>query len=984
MALAGAEKSCSKLFFVVSQIFILLSLYALVDEAVVRRPWKHFQQESNQLEMQLAEREYQDILSQYKNDKTGEKIEKLELELENAVVARESDKFEKLTDALAKLQIKYDDDELEIKFNKSILDNYYYEYKHALQTGHDYEVKKKRYFDLEKKIKDAQEKLKISGQGLKVFKDKIAVYDNKVVELEKKIAALKLPIEQALKKIQNISLRQNEIQQIVVANYGIQGNIYWGRVDRCQTCHTGVDKDGLEDVVQAYQLQVVPDEKARAEAVKKDPANKGFYVTESQKKYLQTMYGTHTKRAELFGKHPIATFGCTSCHGGDGRALNIGGLKFGGDSVHKVSEGSGGSHGNSHEETVSSSGYVQGVFGPDDKTHATHHHAIEPLLRGKQMESNCLGCHNGQINVPGAATLTKGISLFVDLGCHGCHMVKGYENLHKIGPGLNKIAYKVKKEWIVDWIKNPKEYMPNSRMPHFNLNDDEVVAVSSFLLSNSRNFEHNLKHQLGISGSAQNGKALFETIGCQGCHSADDSRETFSERSRASNLSRLASKITSAEWVYDWIKEPNNFSPHARMPDFRLTDQEAADITAYLMALSPNDKMKMEDRSGDLAGLVNIEDEKLIASGKKIIENRGCYACHDIKGFEGFDKIGPELTALALKENFEFDFGDALAEHTTFKDEFGSLVSVTHNPETAGQSASELNKINGNNRQTNLVESWQAWVRNKLRYPTTIFKHERAELKMPNFNLSDDELDSLLSFLRGLQKKEVPLAFDSSSQPFMNDVIVGQRLVAEYNCQGCHSISGFGGEINADIAKNVGADTPQFYPPSLEHVGEKVRTEWLHRFLKNPTVYRPALKVRMPSFSVEENEINTLIRYFAGLSKVNYKLTVPKYTGSAENMGAAKVLASPEAYNCFSCHWLHGKKPGEDSTNWAPDFANMKERVQHDFFVKWIKNPAAYQKFAVMPGFLNSDAEAHPDYLGGKADKQLEALRDYILYQGDF
>lgn len=947
MALAGAEKSYSKFFFVISQIFILISLYALVDEAVVRRPWKHFQQESNQLEMQLAEKEYQDILLKYKTDKTDEQIQKLELELENAVVAKESDKFEKLTDTLAKLQIKYDDDELEIKFNKSILDNYYYEYKHALQTGHDYEVKKKRYFDLEKKIKDAQEKLKTSEMELKSYKDKIAVYDHKIADIDKKIEELKLPIEQALQKIKNISLRQNEIQQIVVANYGIQGNIYWGRVDRCQTCHTGVDKDGLEDVVKAYQLQVVPDEKAHAEAVKKDPTRKSFYVTESQKKYLQTMYGTHPKRAELFGKHPIATFGCTSCHGGDGRALNIKGE----------------------------------VFGHEDKAHATHHHAIEPLLRGKQMESNCLGCHNGQINVPGAPTLTKGISLFVDLGCNGCHLIKGYENLHKIGPNLNKVASKVKKEWIVDWIKNPKEYMPNSRMPHFNLKDDEVVAVASFLLSNSRNFEHKLKHSL-VSGNAENGKKLFGTIGCQGCHSADDSQETFSVRSRASNLSRLAAKITSAEWVYDWIKEPNNYSPHARMPSLRLTDQEAADITAYLMALSPDYENKIASRSAALAHQVDLENEKLIASGKKIIENRGCYACHDIKGFEGFDKIGPELTALALKENFEFDFGDAMAEHTTFKDEFGSLVTVTHHPETAGQPASELNKTEGNNRHSNLVESWQAWVRNKLRYPTTIFKHERAELKMPNFNLSDDELDSLLSFLRGLQKKEIPLAFDSSSQPFMKDVIAGQRVVAQYNCQGCHSISGFGAEINAHIAKNVGADTPQFYPPSLEHVGEKIRTEWLHRFLKNPTVYRPALTVRMPSFSVDEKEINTLIRYFAGLSKVNYQLTVPEYTLSAENIEVAKTISGPEAYNCFSCHLLHGKAPGEDKTNWAPDFANMKERVQHDFFVKWIKNPAAYQKFAVMPGFLNSDAEAHPDYLGGKADKQLEALRDYILYQG--
>ena len=102
-----------------------------------------------------------------------------------------------------------------------------------------------------------------------------------------------------------------------------------------------------------------------------------------------------------------------------------------------------------------------------------------------------------------------------------------------------------------------------------------------------------------------------------------------------------------------------------------------------------------------------------------------------------------------------------------------------------------------------------------------------------------------------------------------------------------------------------------------------------------------------------------------------------------EHFAAAKVIAGPEAYNCFSCHLLNGKAPGEDRTNWAPDWRNMKARLQYDFIPKWIKNPAKYQKFAVMPGFLKTDDEAHPDYVDGKAEKQLEILRDFILSEGE-
>ena len=54
------------------------------------------------------------------------------------------------------------------------------------------------------------------------------------------------------------------------------------------------------------------------------------------------------------------------------------------------------------------------------------------------------------------------------------------------------------------------------------------------------------------------------------------------------NLIGLGSKV-SAKWLYNWIKDPKNYWEKTRMPNLRLTDQEAKDITAYLMSFTNYD-----------------------------------------------------------------------------------------------------------------------------------------------------------------------------------------------------------------------------------------------------------------------------------------------------------------------------------------------------------------------------------------------------------
>ena len=76
----------------------------------------------------------------------------------------------------------------------------------------------------------------------------------------------------------------------------------------------------------------------------------------------------------------------------------------------------------------------------------------------------------------------------------------------------------------------------------------------------------------------------------------------------------------------------------------------------------------------------------------------------------------------------------------------------------------------------------------------------------------------------------------------------GRRLITKYNCKGCHHVEGEGGIIQKYI------EAKALYPPPLElgdyHVGERIKGSWLFSFLKNPTIVRKWVKVRMPTFSI--------------------------------------------------------------------------------------------------------------------------------------
>src|SRR5262249_49746650 len=143
----------------------------------------------------------------------------------------------------------------------------------------------------------------------------------------------------------------------------------------------------------------------------------------------------------------------------------------------------------------------------------------------------------------------------------------------------------------------------------------------------------------------EEGKGLFESVGCKGCHSIDPSQlgtpvgsdkdfkptATRTAKDFAPDLDNIAEK-TDPRWIYWWIKNPQNYAAHPAMPSLRLSDHEALALVAFL---STHGQKKVDPKIE-----VAIKDPANVKKGEALVRKYGCFGCHEINGMEHESRIG--------------------------------------------------------------------------------------------------------------------------------------------------------------------------------------------------------------------------------------------------------------------------------------------------------------------------------------------------------
>ncbi|MGQ0508270.1 MAG: c-type cytochrome [Myxococcaceae bacterium] len=689
---------------------------------------------------------------------------------------------------------------------------------------------------------------------------------------------------------------------------------------------------------------------------------------------------THPYRSELIGKHASDRFGCTTCHEGQGaQTKGVAGNAF--------------THGYDDHywerpmlDLVAYKEHRPAQIGPSPWGAPDNNSTGVPgRWVAKQTQFNqasCAKCHTEEIHLKFADDYTKGRRLIAEIGCHGCHPIEPFREFPKIGPTLTDLKKKTTPAFLATWIAYPKSFRPRTKMPNFwpealgpdlkpregshelELRTKEVQQIAAYLWKNSD--EGRLPS--APPGNVERGKLLVQQVGCRGCHTftaaeklctpeqveAGKTRGTAKEpgeceaprslsgsdaRDFAPNLANIGHKAKPA-WLFAWVKNPTSMWAGTRMPNLRLSDDEAADITAYLMTLKegpePNGPALFANENSP-------EFEAAAAEGSKLITKYGCTGCHDVKHHELDAKIGAPLDDFGRKTVDLLDFGNAVP-----------------NPRH---------------------HSWFNWTDLKLRAPR-IYKYERVDTRMPQFDLNDDEVRSLLVFLKSRISGEVPLAYRPMADERRLAVAKGDQTIEYFNCRGCHVVDGRGGEIRDIFAE----DDIYKAPPLLQQEGWRVQPDWLFAFLQNPAnKLRPWLDVRMPTFPLNDERATTLIKGFAASSNVPY----PFVSVRVKQMGGAELAEAQALFTelkCLSCHTTGELRAGQDPSSAAPNLLVAKHRLRPDWVASWIKNPQSLQEGTRMPSFFTPDdmgTVMYPKYFGGSQERQIEALRNYVMTLND-
>lgn len=947
-------RNYATVYLIFSGLLFLFTVYAAFNEfsGQERRPWKKWTNEYKASGIKTV-----DSLRNAIETKNGEKY-RSKLEALEKLKQNSKDSL-MLIPKYAQLSKEYYDLATTLRnFSKELADikaydsQTYYEYTEALKkndfsTASKLKAKLEGYkTDIEGKIKQVDDTRKKRDEK-KTEKDK---FDKRITDIENQIEALKGKIIalEGIKKAYND--KRVKVNQVILRNYSTNNfGEYSMDVDRCQSCHSAWNDSLFSEKYYKGQHQDVSYEEfaemhwrfepevGAEEFASKKPEEQKKILEETAKKYKGKVRVTNNKLSvrkdplqyhspEILKVHNIEKMGCTGCHAGQGRALKA---------AHAHSR---------HEEP----GY--------------DHHWDRPLVEGKFVESACQGCHSASVNLPMGETVSLGKKLVYDLGCNGCHALPNQEKypVRKVGPNLAYVMKKDNPEFVYNWLLNPKDFYPHTKMPNFYLSETDARNITAFLANQTEKDTTYKPLMYPGNGSVENGKALTLQIGCTGCHSVDkvdwaSLAKTPGLREGAGfgpNLNKVGTKVNQ-DWLYDWLINPKHYYADSKMPSLRLSEQEATDITAYLMTLKKSDKLTFKP-----VEMAALKDANNIAGGEKMVKMLGCYGCHNVReDINKLTNVSVSLVEEADKTTHEFDFGNTIR---------GDHYNIGH--------------------------TWEGWVKGKVRDPRQ-YSTNRIPLMMPNFGLNETEVEAIAVAIKGWTKHKVTQSYQAHYDAVTANYDAGQYFVRDNNCIGCHQIEDYkGAYIHTQISEAANR------PPLLTHEGNKVQEDWLLKFLNNPKLegygIRPWLKVRMPSFGHSDDEWGYAIRYFLAIKKKNVNIENYKNVpSSSEKIAMGKALF--EKFQCVSCHYLSGT-PIEEQTKagkLAPNLAMVAERLKPHYTHEWIGWPASLMPGVNMPNYFGEgytatsvtdstlakkgmDAKAMSNYQG-------EAIRDYLYHLND-
>lgn len=389
----------------------------------------------------------------------------------------------------------------------------------------------------------------------------------------------------------------------------------------------------------------------------------------------------------------------------------------------------------------------------------------------------------------------EGRNLFTERGCLACHTHQGTTKEHRVkvkekdeeierylpavvgesqfGPNLSQVSEKLiekkgdvtrARRWLIHWLKNPQAHSPRSRMPITHLTNEEAAQIADWLLSQE-------PRDLGKDWKDR--------------QVTKPDLETLRELAKVYLVDKVLSQHETEELL------------NGKLPKYRRDElpQEEKDLAK-----------RLADKEAGTA------DQHLTwYVGRKGINRLGCYACHDIPGFEQAKPIGTPLNEWGKKdaerlafENIAQFIKDKYHQVDSLVDEQGKPVAGENGkPPYERYFAEVFLQHHGRTREAYLYQK----IRDPRSYDYTRDRPYDDLARMPLFKFarikqgpkeSDadflaraekeeaDAREAVMTFVLGLVAEPIPLSYLPSPSSERAAEIKGRQILDKFNCAGCH------------------------------------------------------------------------------------------------------------------------------------------------------------------------------------------------------
>jgi mono/diheme cytochrome c family protein len=216
-----------------------------------------------------------------------------------------------------------------------------------------------------------------------------------------------------------------------------------------------------------------------------------------------------------------------------------------------------------------------------------------------------------------ATALRQGRLLFAQYNCVACHAdakvprTGGMPELNPGAPLLADLGKKYRPEFLAEWIDHPASIRPHTLMPKLFSGPDaaQKAADLAAMLTQGATPDGGKLEAAQVAA----GGALFANLGCIACHAQPDQVDT--DKFDRIPLGHVQDKYRGqVAPLVAYLKNPAANYPQTRMPNFRLSDEEAGQLANYLLA---NGRMiKRKALQGDAT------------RGATLLATAGCLNCH--------------------------------------------------------------------------------------------------------------------------------------------------------------------------------------------------------------------------------------------------------------------------------------------------------------------------------------------------------------------